>query len=73
MQTEQPQEQDNVVSAPWSQAQVEHLNDRQDRDELHPYTCGQCGGSLEAFSSGWYCAEQCGYHQNWCHATDLVT
>jgi hypothetical protein len=62
----------DIVRAPWTPEQIEKLHARQEDETKHPYTCGNCGGSLEPFKSGWYCAEQCGYHQDWCHMADAT-
>ena len=57
--------------APWTDAQVAMLDDRQARDDLHPYTCGVCSESLTPYSSGWRC-DYCHQHsQNWCHSADV--
>jgi hypothetical protein len=59
-----------ILKAPWTDEQVDALDARQQRDDLHPYTCPRCSHSLEPFNNGWQCAERCGYTQDWCHAAD---
>jgi hypothetical protein len=54
-----------ILKAPWTEDQVEWLENWQENDNYHPYTC-VCGYSLQPSSKGWYC-EYCDYKQNWCH------
>ncbi len=60
------------IKAPWTQEQVDNLNSRQQRKDLHPYTCGIDSSHpwLVATTSGWKCAPTCGYTQYWAHAID---
>lgn len=60
-----------ILKAPWTPEQIEKLDERQAREDMHPYTC-ECGYSLEPFESGWYCENQCGYHQDWCFKADTI-
>jgi hypothetical protein len=60
-----------ILKAPWTDAQIEKLDKRQEDETKHPYTC-DCGHSLEPFTSGWYCENQCGYSQDWCFKSDAV-
>ena len=59
-----------IVKAPWTEEQIKLLDERQTREDMHPYTC-ECGHNLEPFKSGWYCENQCGYHQDWCLEEDV--
>lgn len=67
----------DFIIAPWTQAQVDNLNQRQQREDLHPYTCGIDSSHhpvLLATVNGWRCpADQfggCLYSQNWAHTID---
>ena len=60
-----------ILRAPWTPEQIEKLDARQQDETKHPYTCA-CGHSLEPFKSGWYCENQCGYSQDWCHKADAT-
>lgn len=51
------------MQAPWTPAEVEALNEYQRRGEMHPFTCANGCGVLEATESGWRCP--CGYTQAW--------
>lgn len=58
--------------SPWTEEEVQRLNERQWKMYLHPYTCGNCGETLEAKITGWYCpVPGCGYYQNWAHQADV--
>lgn len=63
-----------MLKAPWTQDQVNSLNDYQAAGVFHPFTCGNenCRADLTATIDGWYC-ETCRkngkeYHQDWCHS-----
>lgn len=58
-----------ILKAPWTTKQIEQLEKRQERDDMHPYTC-VCGHSLEPYPDGWHCEFGCGYHQDWCLRVD---
>jgi hypothetical protein len=60
-----------TITAPWTEEQVENLNKRQERHDIHPYTCGRdgCGGVLVATEDGWVCPN-CDYNQKWAHSVD---
>jgi len=58
----------------WTEEQVKMLNERQARNDLHPYTCPgdhkECENNRELIATiyGWRCV--CGkYTQNWSHET----
>jgi hypothetical protein len=55
--------------APWTEEQVESLNEFQESGVFHPFTCGTegCRQDLVAASDGWHCSK-CGLHrQDWAH------
>lgn len=59
------------IKAPWTDEQVEKLNDFQTCGRVHPFTCpgnSRCPQlKLTATNEGWVCA--CGeYKQNWAHS-----
>lgn len=65
------------ITAPFSDAQVEALNEFQKSGVMHPFTCGKnkskkCKlsdiheGFLVATKNGWVCPD-CGYRQDWAH------
>lgn len=55
------------IVAPFTKRQVRHLNEWQQRDDVHPFTC-PCGATLVAETDGWRCSEAgCDYRQNWAH------
>ena len=61
-----------VVTAPWTDAQVENLNFYQRARLFHPFTCGRRDehrdnpGILVAERDGWRCpADGCDYRQKW--------
>jgi hypothetical protein len=60
------------IFSPWSHDEVDNLNKRQKINNLHPYTCGDCGKDLVAYFSGWRCSDiECKYRQNWAHKQDI--
>ena len=61
-----------IVKAPWTNEQIAKLDARQEREDLHPYTCPRCSHNLEAFKDGWHCENQCGYTQDWCLKSDVM-
>lgn len=64
------------VSAPFSEDQVLSLNEFQQSNFVHPFTCGsghrtdeahgEERGRLLATTAGWVCPP-CGYTQDWAH------
>lgn len=57
------------VPAPWTQKQVEMLNEYQRAGWMHPFTCGSGShenveGILIAKPAGWICPF-CDFKQNW--------
>lgn len=57
--------------APWTEEEVELLNQRQKQEHLHPYACCRCEGVLVATSDGWICPKNdCYYRQTWAHKED---
>jgi hypothetical protein len=60
----------NQSFAPWTKEQVDALNRRQQRDDLHAYTCGEHSNTpLVATVHGWICI-YCDYSQTWAHLED---
>lgn len=71
-----------MISAPFTPEQVEALNKFQQRQNFHPFTCGNRGdpphqedmerlgltdlGLLKATPLGWVC-HSCAYTQTWAH------
>ena len=62
----------DIVRAPWSPKVVAALMLRQQRTDLHPYTCPDHHGlRLEPTPKGWRCPHfSCRYEQDWAHAID---
>ncbi len=61
-----------ILKAPWTSEQIDKLDERQADEMMHPYTCPRCSHNLEPFKSGWFCEQQCGYHQDWCLLSDAT-
>lgn len=59
-----------MSEAPWTDDQVESLNQYQASGVCHPFTCGteKCRADLVATKEGWVCPQNCGYTQQWAHA-----
>ena len=66
------------IVAPWTQEQVDALNEYQTSGWMHPFTCGHCRDTLGtdhgsndralvATVDGWRC-RTCAYTQDWAHA-----
>jgi len=55
-----------LLHAPWTDKQVETLQEFQENDNNHPYTCGYCCESLTPYSNGWECEYCHQWHQDWC-------
>lgn len=56
------------VRAPFTDDQVESLNNFQAARLMHPFTCGVCREPLFATVAGWVCPTfQCPYTQAWAH------
>jgi len=55
------------IHAPFTPAQVEHLNNWQIDGRVVPLTCGKCRTDLVATVDGWICPT-CGYRQDWAPA-----
>lgn len=64
------------IYAPFTPAQVKNLNEFQQDQSTHPFTCGNNRtdanhldgeGRLVATEKGWICP-YCNYTQNWAHA-----
>ena len=62
----------DISKAPWTPRQVGLLQERQENEKLHEYTC-ECGAVLIPTAAGWVCRNRphCPYTQNWCHAIDV--
>lgn len=54
------------IKAPWTEEQVQRLNEWQQDSRFHPFTCGKCGKVLTATPNGWICGS-CDYTQDWAH------
>jgi hypothetical protein len=60
------------IDAPWTDEQVESLNNYQISGVFHEFTCGgkvdgkDCREPLIATRDGWIC-KKCAYRQNWAH------
>ena len=58
------------IFAPFTVQQVAALNEYQETQVMHPFTCGgsdvHCREVLIATEEGWICPK-CGYTQNWAH------
>lgn len=54
------------IKAPFTDDQVKHLNEYQNNDRFHPFTCGTVGciESLVATNAGWVCPRD-DYTQDW--------
>lgn len=62
----------DMLQPPWTDEQVANLNAHQQRQDCHPFTCGNDSSHvLRATPAGWICDEcpKIGkeYTQNWCH------
>jgi hypothetical protein len=64
-----------MKEAPWTEEEVQKLNEFQKDGRFHPFTCGgdrkdryhlDGEGILVATTQGWMCPF-CDYKQNWCH------
>lgn len=65
-----------LIRAPWSEEQVRNLNEFQEANYVHPFTCarrtetlhrvrpGRDMGQLIATPDGWICPD-CDYTQDW--------
>ena len=56
----------NIVITPWTEEQIECLNNYQNAGVVHPFTCGKndCRDILVATKDCWKCPS-CDYIQNW--------
>jgi hypothetical protein len=65
----EPIKKPDQIHAPWTQTQVDALNDWQQLGFVHEFTCA-CGGHtvLVATLEGWTCPKGCGYRQEWAWA-----
>lgn len=56
----------DISYAPWTEKQIEQLNEYQNDEKVHPYTC-EFHSELPLLVSeeGFYCSRCC-YAQNWC-------
>ena len=61
---------EHFVFAPFSESQIECLDKRQERLDMHPYTCVMCREPLTAYRDGWSCDYCHQYTQNWAHRAD---
>lgn len=57
------------LNAPWTQQQVDAINEFQKLGFVHEFTCGEHSDvPLHACSSEMYCSvPHCGYSQTWVH------
>ena len=60
-----------MIKAPWTPTQVQNLEQRQRRRDMHPYTC-QCGDRLWPHTRGWYCINCDKIVQDWAHSSDVT-
>ena len=67
----------DTIRAPWTQEQVDRLNEYQRAGAFHPFTCPRehsCSerlyGAVELVATvdGWVCPKDCDYTQDWAHA-----
>lgn len=61
---------DNIIKAPFTDDQVDALNEFQHLGFVHEFTCknNHPGNNvLIATKDGWICPS-CNYTQNWCHS-----
>jgi hypothetical protein len=54
------------IKAPFTQDQVNHINEFQESNIVHPFTCGNDGSILFAHCAGLECSS-CDYTQDWVH------
>lgn len=59
-----------IIHAPWTAEQVNNLEQRQQRHDMHPYTC-KCGTTLLPQIKGWYCSLSGLIEQKWAHDHDV--
>lgn len=62
------------IKAPWTQEQVDALNNYQKSGMFHGYTCGgahEVSQLLVSTINGWECPLNCGYSQDWAHAGSM--
>lgn len=57
-----------MINSPFTDEQVQRLNEYQNQGVFHPFTCGNmsCREILAATNNGWVCPK-CDYTQNWAH------
>lgn len=55
-----------LISAPFTEEQVQQLNYYQKYGKLHPFTCPTRSTTLVADVTGWTCP-CCDYTQDWAH------
>jgi|GEM_PF-1324980 len=60
----------HMARAPWTDAQIDCLQVRQNNSAYHPYTCGNDSShdNLVPTKMGWLCPD-CNYKQDWYLAT----
>jgi len=59
-----------IIKAPFTDEQVQNLNEYQKLGIMHEFTCGndhKGERTLIATNNGWICPT-CDYKQDWCHA-----
>jgi hypothetical protein len=54
------------IKAPFTQDQVNHINEFQNSNLVHPFTCGNDSTPLIAQRDGLHCPN-CDYKQDWVH------
>lgn len=55
-----------MIKAPFTQDQVNNINEFQEAGVVHPFTCGNDGAILLAHCAGLEC-QYCDYTQDWVH------
>ena len=61
-----------IMKTPWTEEQVQKLNEYQQKGQFHPFTCGNGSHVLRATTDGWVC-DECekegkSWKQDWCHS-----
>lgn len=55
------------MKAPFTEEQINNINDYQNRGMFHPFTCTTGSHTLIANADGLYCPNCPDYHQDWVH------
>ncbi len=59
-----------MKTSPFTQEEVDAINDFQTNGRMHPFTCPYDGYTLEARQDGMHCGRSayCDYIQDWVHS-----